>query len=64
MWRSWKILVDLWKDEDAQDLIEYALTASFVAVAVAFFFPTTISPNISAIFSKVVSSLSLAGQGS
>ena len=40
-------------DRRAQDLIEYALLAGFVAVAVATFFPTSIAPNITTIFSKL-----------
>lgn len=45
----------LWNDCKAQDLIEYALMASFVAVAVAAIFPSDIAPSISTVFSKVVS---------
>ena len=41
--------------EAGQDLIEYALTASFLAVAVAAFFPTTLAPNICQIFVRVLS---------
>jgi len=48
---------NLSRREEGQDLIEYALTASFLAVAVAAFFPTSIAPNISTIFSKVVSTM-------
>ena len=43
--------------EEGQDLIEYALTASFLAVAVAAFFPTSIAPSICSVFSKVTSML-------
>ena len=43
----------LWKERKAQDLIEYALMAGFVAVAVAFLFTTSIAPNISTIMGKV-----------
>jgi len=45
----------LWRDQKGQDLIEYALLGAFIAVAVAVFFPTSIAPNISTVFSKVVS---------
>ena len=41
--------------EEGQDMIEYALMASFIAVAVAAIFPTTIAPNICTIFVKVLS---------
>ena len=51
------LTVTLLREEDGQDLIEYALTASFIAVAVAGFFPTTIAPNISTVFSKINSCL-------
>ena len=54
-------LIALRSDTEAQDLMEYALTAAFIAVAVAGFFPTSIAPNISGVFSKVVSSMSVGG---
>ncbi len=44
-------------NKDGQDLIEYALMAAFIAVAIAATFPTTIGPNISTIFVKVGSTL-------
>jgi len=50
----------LWCDDGGQDLIEYALMAATIAVAVAAIFPQSIAPNISAIFSKVNSSLGAA----
>ncbi len=37
----------------AQDLVEYALMAAFVAVAGGATFPTTIMPAVSTIFSKL-----------
>lgn len=46
----WRIRID----RRAQDLIEYALAAGFVAVAASAFFPPAIAPTISTIFSKVV----------
>lgn len=55
MVQAHKVLLALWKDEQGQDLIEYALIASFVAVAVAAFFPTSLAPNICSIMSKVLS---------
>ncbi len=44
----------LWSDRRAQDLVEYSLAAAFVAVAVSAFFPPSIAPSISSVFSKVV----------
>ena len=52
-----KRLATLRSDTSAQDLMEYALTAAFIAVAVAGFFPTSIAPNVSMVFSKIVSSM-------
>lgn len=47
-------LLRVWRDRQAQDLIEYALLAAFLTVAVAAIFPMDIAPNISAVFSKLV----------
>jgi Flp pilus assembly pilin Flp len=56
--------LNLWKDSHAQDLVEYALMAGFVAVSAGAIFPG-ISTNISTIFSKVASQLLRAStQGS
>ena len=52
----------LMRDEGGQDLIEYALMAATISVAVAAIFPQSIAPNISAIFSKVNSTLGAANQ--
>lgn len=46
-WRS-----ELWRDEQGQDLIEYALMAGFVAVSAGALMPG-ISASISTVFSKV-----------
>jgi Flp pilus assembly pilin Flp len=46
----------LWKETRAQDLIEYALMAGFVAVAAGAIMPGVAS-EISIIFSKVSSTL-------
>lgn len=56
---SWlkNCLIRLLRSEDGQDLIEYALTVGFVAVAAAAIFPTTLMPNVSTIFSKIESSM-------
>jgi len=43
----------LWEDRRAQDLLEYALAAAFVAVTVSAFFPPAIFPSISTVFSKI-----------
>jgi pilus assembly protein Flp/PilA len=56
--RNW--VVRLIQDERGQDMIEYALMAATIAVAVAAIFPQSIAPNISTIFSKVSSSLGAA----
>jgi pilus assembly protein Flp/PilA len=49
----------IWRDDHGQDLIEYALMAGFVAVAAGAIMPG-VSSNISKIFSKVASTMSLA----
>jgi pilus assembly protein Flp/PilA len=49
-----QIILNIWKDDRGQDLIEYALMAGFVAVAAGAIMPT-VSDNISQIFSKVSS---------
>ena len=43
-----------WKDKSAQDLIEYALMAGFVAVAAGAIMPN-IAASISTIFSSIAS---------
>ena len=43
-----------WKDDRAQDLIEYALMAATVAVAVGAILPP-VAPSVSVVFSKVTS---------
>jgi Flp pilus assembly pilin Flp len=43
----------LWLNHSGQDMIEYALLAGFVAVAAGAIFPTSLMPNVSAIFSKL-----------
>ena len=50
----------IWKEDRAQDLIEYALMAGFVAVAAGAIMPGVAS-QISDIFSKVSSALTAAG---
>ena len=47
------ILRKLNRDGRGQDLIEYAMLAGFVAVAVGATFPTALAPTLSTIFSKL-----------
>ena len=54
------VLLLLFRDRSGQDLIEYALMAAFLTIAVGALFPTNIAPNISAVFSKVSLMLSQA----
>jgi len=54
MWR-----VRIWQDTQAQDLIEYALMAGFVAVAAGAIMPG-VATKISTIFSKVSSVMTAA----
>jgi Flp pilus assembly pilin Flp len=49
----------IWKDTHAQDMIEYALMAGFVAVAAGAILPG-VSTSISTIFSKVSSVMTAA----
>lgn len=51
LWR-----VALWSDESGQDMVEYALLASLVAVGSGLFAPS-ISENMSTIYSRVASKL-------
>ena len=58
----WKLRI--WKDTRAQDLIEYALMAGFVAVAAGAVLPG-VATSISVIFSKISLVMSdAANQGS
>ena len=52
-------LHDLVREQEGQDLVEYALLAGFVAVAAGALLPS-ISGSISVIFSKMASVLSAA----
>jgi Flp pilus assembly pilin Flp len=49
----------IWHDTKAQDLIEYALMAGFVAVAAGAIMPN-VAASISTIFSKISSVMSNA----
>ncbi len=53
-------MLRLWRDQSGQDMIEYAMLAAFLTVAVAAFFPTDIAPNISSVFARVTSMLNQA----
>jgi pilus assembly protein Flp/PilA len=46
--------LEIWRNENGQDLVEYALMAGFVAVAAGAIMPN-VSASISTIFSKVSS---------
>jgi Flp pilus assembly pilin Flp len=53
----------VWRDTHAQDLIEYALMAGFVAVVAGAIMPTVAS-KISTIFSKISSTMAAAASQS
>ncbi len=53
----WKLRI--WSDTHAQDLIEYALMAGFVAVAAGAIMPG-VATSISRVFSKVSSVMTAA----
>ncbi|MDQ6666205.1 MAG: Flp family type IVb pilin [Acidobacteriota bacterium] len=50
----------LWRDNQGQDLIEYALMAGFIAVAAGALMPN-IAGAITAVFTAAVSVLTTAG---
>ena len=54
-----QLLATFWMDDQAQDLIEYALMAGFVAVAAGALMPN-VSSSISTVFSKIQSLLTTA----
>lgn len=53
----------MWKETHAQDLIEYALMAGFVAVAAGAIMPN-VSGYITTIFTKINSTLAVAAAAS
>jgi Flp pilus assembly pilin Flp len=55
-----KTLQTLWKSEEGQDLIEYALICATIAIVVAGFLPPSIMPSVDSIFSKISSSMALS----
>lgn len=54
------ILKRLWKEEEGQDIIEYALLLALIALAAAAAFPP-IGTRINAIFTQAQTCLSPAG---
>jgi len=56
-----KCLIQFAKDDQGQDLIEYALMAGFVAVAAGALMPS-VSSSISKVFSKIQSLLANCGR--
>jgi Flp pilus assembly pilin Flp len=54
------LLSRLWREEDGQDMIEYALLAATLAVVVAGIFPSSLMPGVSTIFSKITSSFAIS----
>ena len=59
MWIMANLLRRIWRELQAQDLIEYALMAGFVAVSAGALMPG-VAGSISTIFSKVASLLFVA----
>ena len=55
-----QLIKSIWRRNEGQDLIEYALLAATLAVVVAGFFPPTVMPAVSTIFSKISGFLSNA----
>jgi Flp pilus assembly pilin Flp len=54
------IMKRLWKEEEGQDMIEYALLLAFIALAAAALFPA-MGLRINAIFTQAGLCLSAAG---
>ena len=53
-WICSNSLRNLGRDCQGQDMIEYALMAAMVAIAVAAFVPYTIIPSISHVYSRLL----------
>ena len=60
---SFILKMQIWKDTQGQDLIEYALMAGFVAVAAGAIMPG-VATSISTIFSKIASVMTAAASQS
>ncbi len=58
MHKMWQLLISLqiWKNQDGQDLIEYAMIAGFIAVVSGVVMPN-VTQDISMVFSKVASTM-------
>jgi Flp pilus assembly pilin Flp len=54
MHKLYNAAIRLWKQQKGQDLVEYALLAASVAVVAGIFFPPTVMPAVSGIFSQIV----------
>ena len=54
------LIKSVWRNNEGQDLIEYALLVATLAVVVAGFLPPTVMPSVSTIFSKISSMLAAA----
>ncbi len=52
-------LVELWRDRSGQDMIEYAMMAAMVAVAVAACVPYTLIPSVSHVYSRLQNVISV-----
>ncbi len=52
-----RLLSRLWREDEGQDLIEYALLSATLAVVVAGFLPPAVMPAVSTIFSKISSTM-------
>ncbi len=57
--KFYSFILTLTRDEEAQDMVEYALLAGFIAVAAGAILPN-ISDSISTIFSRMSSLVLLA----
>lgn len=54
-----KTLLNFWREEEGQDLVEYSLLLAFIALA-AVSVLTTVKTSISTIWSSINSSLTVA----
>jgi pilus assembly protein Flp/PilA len=57
-----QLISRLWRDEDGQDLIEYALLAAFIALA-ALLAMRAVGTNINTLFNNVSTQLQNASGG-
>jgi Flp pilus assembly pilin Flp len=57
-----QMILNFWKADQGQDLIEYALMAGFVAVAAGALMPD-VSKSIGTVFSKIQGLLTAAATG-